>query len=966
MNLKNCSTALVAAFAFSSAMAAAAPAVDSPAMLDRSMDADKDAAVMPATTVKPAKLTPEGRAALRRSRKAMALPGPSLEVIGGPLAFAEQAFADRAYPAGSIPFARTEEAIKANGKVKNKGAGKAKGKDKPEKWKQIGPSEANFPGILAFSGADYTTSGRVTAMAIAPGCTDEKDKGKGKNKDKLGKCYLWVAAAGGGVWRTDNPLSKEPSWKYLSEEFASNAIGALTYDAVNGVLYAGTGEPNASGDSEAGIGVYKSTDSGNTWTKLASLVTSLTTTSCGASNAAGACVAPVSNGTYTGDAFAGRSISSIVVDPTNPNVLYVSSTRGVRGVSSVTGGATSNPPLARPPYGLFKSTDGGATFALVWDGNASVRGVNHVELDPSSNTTVYAAAFQQGVWRSTNGGTTFTQIKTPVAQAENTDRAEFAVTKLPNGKTRMYIGDGSTAATLATRAKFFRSDDAAAAVPAFADLTTSQNSNYCTGQCWYDNLVHTPPGYPDVVYLGGSYGYSEFGAVSNGRAVLLSTDAGASFTDMTWDATSVDTPQGIHPDQHAVVTHPDNPLLFFNGSDGGVVRSSGTMTNISANCASPRGLTGAALALCQQLLSRVPSELISMNKGLSTLQFQSLSVNPFDYKHLMGGTQDNGTFETTGDKKEWPQIIYGDGGQSGFNAANPALRFNTFTGQGHDANFRNGDPVYWVIIGGPMAASPESAQFYPPIIADPNSAAAGTIFQGSQSVWRTQDWGGNQAYLEANCPEFFTASNTPTCGDFVPLGASTLTAAGLGDRAGGNVVALARTTADTGTLWAATTTGRVFVSKNANNPTAGAVTFTRIDSLDTSDPGRFVSGIAIDPANPNRAYVSYSGYDFNTPAQPGHVFLVTFNPAGPSATWTNVSYDLGDLPVTGVAFDDVTGDVYASSDFTVMMLQSGATGWVLAGEDLPQVEVAGITIVPGARKLFAATHGRSAWRLDLP
>jgi hypothetical protein len=79
-----------------------------------------------------------------------------------------------------------------------------------------------------------------------------------------------------------------------------------------------------------------------------------------------------------------------------------------------------------------------------------------------------------------------------------------------------------------------------------------------------------------------------------------------------------------------------------------------------------------------------------------------------------------------------------------------------------------------------------------------------------------------------------------------------------------------------------------------------------------------------------------------------------------------VSYDLGDLPVTGVAFDDVTGDVYASSDFTVMMLQSEPRVGSLAGEDLPQVEVAGITIVPGARKLFAATHGRSAWRLDLP
>src|SRR6185436_11242805 len=107
----------------------------------------------------------------------------------------------------------------------------------------------------------------------------------------------------------------------------------------------------------------------------------------------------------------------------------------------------------------------------------------------------------------------------------------------------------------------------------------------------------------------------------------------------------------------------------------------GTTTNVSAQCASRLPpLTGATLALCQQLLSRVPSELTSLNKGLSTLQFQSVSVNPFDSKNLMGGTQDNGTFETTGDKKEWPQLIYGDGGQSGFSSGSGALRFNTFTG----------------------------------------------------------------------------------------------------------------------------------------------------------------------------------------------------------------------------------------------------------------------------------------------
>ena len=75
-----------------------------------------------------------------------------------------------------------------------------------------------------------------------------------------------------------------------------------------------------------------------------------------------------------------------------------------------------------------------------------------------------------------------------------------------------------------------------------------------------------------------------------------------------------------------------------------------------------------------------------------------------------------------------------------------------------------------MIISAPILSSPEGSFFYPPIIADPNPATAGSIFQGSFSVWRTQDWGGNQAYLEANCPEFTTSAVQPGCGDFVPIG----------------------------------------------------------------------------------------------------------------------------------------------------------------------------------------------------
>jgi hypothetical protein len=343
----------------------------------------------------------------------------------------------------------------------------------------------------------------------------------------------------------------------------------------------------------------------------------------------------------------------------------------------------------------------------------------------------------------------------------------------------------------------------------------------------------------------------------------------------------------------------------------------------------------------------------------------------------MGGTQDNGTFQYGGSAVVWPQIIYGDGGQSGFSSSNAALRFNTFTGQANDVNFQNGDPTKWVVATGPIVSSPEGSLFYPPVIADPNPTNGGTIFQGSQSVWRTQDWGGDQAYLEANCPEFTTSFANPACGDFVrigPAGATDLTAnagdyRGGASRAGGNVAALARTGSDPNTLWVATTTGRVFISKNANAP-AVSVTFTRLDTLlhATADPQRFVSGIYVDPANANHAWISYSGYNFNTPAQPGHVFEVNYNGSAVDATWTRIDNGAGplaDLPVTGVARDDVTGDVYASSDFGVMRLPAGGTSWVLAGAGLPMVEVTGVTILPAARKLYIATHGRSAWVLNL-
>ena len=91
------------------------------------------------------------------------------------------------------------------------------------------------------------------------------------------------------------------------------------------------------------------------------------------------------------------------------------------------------------------------------------------------------------------------------------------------------------------------------------------------------------------------------------------------------------------------------------------------------------------------------------------------------------------------------------------------------------------------------------------------------------------------------------------------------------------MVATERAPGDARTLWAGTRVGRVFISKNADDAQPRNVRFTRLDTPST--PGRFVSGIAVDPADPNHAWISYSGYEAYTPGEPGHVFEARYSPA---------------------------------------------------------------------------------------
>jgi hypothetical protein len=96
------------------------------------------------------------------------------------------------------------------------------------------------------------------------------------------------------------------------------------------------------------------------------------------------------------------------------------------------------------------------------------------------------------------------------------------------------------------------------------------------------------------------------------------------------------------------------------------------------------------------------------------------------------------------------------------------------------------------------------------------------------------------------------------------------------------------------------------------------------------------------------------------------VFEVTYDPVSNTATWKDLSFNLADIPITGVVRDTATGDLFVSSDFGVYRLLAGEQNWRLAAPGMPNIEVAGLTLVENARKLYAASHGQGAWLLLLP
>src|SRR6266545_5153768 len=274
------------------------------------------------------------------------IPGKGGEPGGsGPSTAGLQDFFELAYPGRDVSLAKIKRARAAVAKARKRMRTQSHGPGHGHfsRWNMVGPDTAIYQftelrEAHSYVPNEYAAGGRTTDLAIDPHCGEH-----GHHRGR-GNCRMWITPAGGGVWRTDNALAPHPNWEYLSGSFGINSVGSITIDPndpTSNTLWVGTGEGNTCGSGcVAGVGLYKSTDGGNHWT-----------------------------GPIGVSAFNARGVGTIAVNPGNPNVIYAGSSFGVRGHSSSCCYGAVSPYRAlipgAPQWGLYKSTNGGASWTLV-------------------------------------------------------------------------------------------------------------------------------------------------------------------------------------------------------------------------------------------------------------------------------------------------------------------------------------------------------------------------------------------------------------------------------------------------------------------------------------------------------------------------------------------------------------------------------------------------------------------------
>jgi photosystem II stability/assembly factor-like uncharacterized protein len=668
------------------------------------------------------------------------------------------------------------------------------------------------------------------------------------------------------------------------------ADGAYSYAGRITALATVPGSPNVVYAGAAQGGVWKTTDGGANWTPLTDGQDSL---------AIGALAVDPSNTNVvyagTGEAnqscdsyygvgllkttdggvswtnlgaatFQNTSIAKIVVHPTIPSTLWVANGSGASGF--VCYGRFGI-------FGVWKSIDGGTSWTQVL--GSSQTGVNQAVHDllrsPNDPNTLYAAVDGSGIWRTTDGGTSWTKLDGGLPTV-NVGRLDIGIHPLLPNVLYVIAANSSNGTQLGT----YKSIDSgvswtALPIPSgschywnFQDICTY--SGGAAGQCWYDLTLEVQSG--NAVWVGGT-------------AIFKTTNGGTSWIDAC--------PQSVHADQHAMAFGSDGRVWI--GNDGGVWAS----TDGGSSWANKNG-------------------------NLQITQFYpGASLDPSDYERVLAGAQDNGTSRRTG-SGAWGLTTFGDGAACVIDAGSPATTWYTSSQYLNISKTINGGFSYFPAVNGLFDANTGAAPFVGQFRACPSNSSV--LIAGTDNVWRTNDGAGTWVW---DSPD--------------PI-----------DPAGAGIVTLAFAPSDPtcATYAVGTTFGRVFRTSDA-----GATWQNVSGGL----PGRALNDLVFDPADANVLYAAVSGFG-------GSHLYRTADALSPSPSWLAVDAGIPDVPINAVLVDPVSSSVvYAGSDLGLFKSEDGGASWAQQLNGIPKVAIYDLLADAGTRAIVAFTHGRGAFRLNL-
>lgn len=677
--------------------------------------------------------------------------------------------------------------------------------------------------------------------------------------DPVDSSTWYVAAASGGVWKTEN---NGVTFQPIFDNYGSYSIGCLAIDPQDRfTIWVGSGENNSQRSVGYGDGLYKSTDGGKSFAKV------------GLENS--------------------EHIGKIIIHPEDSNTVFVAA----QGPLWSDGG----------DRGLYKTTDGGKSWAKVLDVSPRT-GVNEVHFDPQNPNVMYASSYQRRrhtwvlidggpestIYKSTDGGESWRKINRGLPSG---DLGRIGMAVSPINPEVVYAVVEATPGN----SGFYRSAD--------RGESWQRMSDYCTDSPqYYQELVACPHVFDRVYALDTMLKVTEDG----GRTFVNAGEADK------------------HVDNHALIIDPNNADHLLVGCDGGIYESW------------DRGRT------------------YDYKANLPITQFYKIAVsNEKPFYYVYGGTQDNATqggpAQTNNAhgirNSDWFITVFGDGFDPAVDPEDPntiysqwqyggLVRFDRTSGEAVDIKPQesaDGPPLRW---------NWDSA-----LLISPHNSKR--IYYAAQMIFRSDDRGDNWTPISGDLTRQIDRNALKVMGkiwgvDTVAKNASTSLY--------GNIVSLSESPLVDGLIYAGTDDGLIQVTSD------GGANWTKVSGYGNLDVPEFgyVHDIEADLHHPDTVYVAVNNHkrgDFKP-------YLLKSTDRG--NTWVNIT---GNLPERGSVYsfkqDHVNANLlFCGTEFGCFTSLDGGNKWIQLRSGIPTIAIRDIEIQRDEDDLVLGSFGRGIMIMD--